>query len=126
MAKAHFQGTFSSGKYEVSVGLSLYIWEEDNFTFVYSPALDVTGYGENEIEAKKSFEITLGEFVSYTHNKNTIFDELERLGWTVNRKKKRVHAPNIEELKSDNETFKDLLKKTNVRSENRDVQLAFA
>lgn len=125
MAKANFQGTFSNGKYEVSVGLSLYIWEEDNFTFVYSPVLDVTGYGENEIEAKKSFEITLSEFVSYTHNKNTIFDELERLGWTVNRKKKRVHAPNIDELRSDNETFKDLLKKSNVRSESREVQLAF-
>jgi hypothetical protein len=126
MAKAHFQGTFNRGKHEISVGLSLYIWEEDDFTFVYSPALDVTGYGDNEVEAKKSFEITLSEFVSYTHNKNTIYEELERLGWTVNRKKKRVHAPDMEELISDNETFKNLLTKDNVRNESRNVQLAFA
>lgn len=126
MAKTHFKGTFSNGKYKVSISLSLYIWEEDETTFVYSPALDVTGYGENEIEAKTSFEITLKEFVSYTQNKNTIFDELERLGWTVNRKKKRIHAPDIEELKSDNTTFKNLLKKANLRSENTNVQLALA
>ena len=126
MAKAQFNGTFKQGNFKINIQLSLYIWEEDQFTFVYSPALDLTGYGESEESAKSSFELTLKEFVSYTHNKNTIFDELERLGWTVNRKKKRIHAPNLEELISDNSGFKHILKKANLRSEKRDVQLALA
>ncbi|MBI2257349.1 MAG: hypothetical protein HYU67_00435 [Flavobacteriia bacterium] len=126
MAKAHFQGTFNRGKYLINIGLSLYLWEEDNITFVYSPALDITGYGMDEKEAKHSFEITLKEFVDYTHNKNTIFDELENLGWTVNRKKKRIHAPDIEELKIDNDTFRNILKRGNVRQENKNIELALA
>lgn len=126
MAKAQFKGTFNRGKYIISIGLSLYIWEEENLTYVYSPALDITGYGYNESEAKESFETTLSEFVTYSHNKKTIFDELENLGWTVNRKKKRVHAPDLEELKSDNNTFRDLLKRSDIRNEQKDVELALA
>jgi hypothetical protein len=125
MAKTNFQATFKSGKKKISVSLNLYIWDEEAVTFVYSPSLDLTGYGYNELEAKSSFEIVLEDFVNYTSNKNTVFDELERLGWTVNRKKKRVNAPNLEELKADNSTFKNLLNHPNVRQENKNVQLAF-
>lgn len=123
MAKARFKGTFNQGEYLISVSLSLYLWDEKGITFVYSPALDITGYGNSEEEAKKSFRVTLDEFVGYTHKKKTIFDELESLGWTVNRKKKRLHAPDLEELRTDNVAFRDLLKKNNVRSENQNVEL---
>src|SRR5690554_2850025 len=126
MAKTQFKGTFNQGQYLITIGLSLYIWEEEGITFVYSPALDITGYGVSEKEAKESFKITMDEFVSYTHNKKTIFDELESLGWTVNRKKKRVNAPDLEELRTDNDTFRSLLKKSNIRSENQNVELALA
>lgn len=126
MAKARFKGTFNQGKYLITISVSLYIWDEDGITFVYSPALDITGYGNTEEEAKKSFRITLDEFVNYTHKKKTIFDELESLGWAVNRKKKRLHAPDLEELRTDNDTFRDLLRKKNLRSENQNVELALA
>lgn len=126
MAKTQFKGTFNQGQYLITIGLSLYIWEEEGITFVYSPALDITGYGVSEEEAKESFKITMGEFVSYTHNKKTIFDELESLGWTVNRKKKRVNAPDLEELRTDNGAFRNLLKKSNIRSENQNVELALS
>lgn len=126
MAKAQFKGTFDQGEYLITISLSLYIWDEDGITFVYAPALDITGYGNSEEEAKNSFRITLDEFVSYTHKKKTIFDELESLGWAVNRKKKRLHAPDLEELRSDNVAFRDLLKKNNVRSENQNVELALS
>lgn len=126
MAKAQFKGTFNQGEYLINVSLSLYVWVEDNITFVYSPALDITGYGINEKEAKNSFQVTLDEFVNYTHTKKTIFDELEKLGWTVNRKKKRVHAPNLEELRADNDIFRNLLKKSNIRSESQNIALSLA
>jgi hypothetical protein len=126
MAKAQFKGIFNQGEFTITISLSLYLWEEQGITFIYSPALDITGYGNSEEEAKKSFQITLDEFVDYTHKKKTIFDELEGLGWTVNRKKKRVHAPDLEELRTDNVTFRDLLKKSNVRSESKNIELALA
>jgi len=36
--------------------------------YVYSPSLDVTGYGSTEIDAKKSFEITLTQFAALRVN----------------------------------------------------------
>lgn len=126
MARAQFKGTFNQGKYLINITLSLYIWKEKGLIFVYSPALDITGYGTSESEAKESFQTTLNEFVSYTHNKKTIFDELEHLGWTVNRKKKRVHAPDFEDLRTDNNAFRNLLKRSNVKSENKNIELALA
>lgn len=64
------------------------MWEEEGIHFVFAPALDLTGYGNSEEEAKRSFEVTLAEFLQYTNNKQTFYDELEHLGWSVNRKKK--------------------------------------
>ena len=124
MAKAHFKASFRGKKYQISIGLSVYLWKDDDIYYAYSPALDITGYGNSESEAKKSFEITLQEFVNYTNNKKTIFDELENLGWTVNRKKKRVHAPELEELLDDNKSFKDIFNREGVKREKRNIELS--
>lgn len=91
------------------MGLTLILWEENDIHFQYSPELDLTGYGKSALEAHSSFEQTLNDFISYTLNKDTLFDELERLGWTTNKKKKRLRAPEEEQLLQDNETYKDLL-----------------
>ena len=91
-----------------------------------APALDLTGYDKTEEEAKKSFSQSLDMALKYMHNKDTLFNELERLGWTVNRKKKRVNAPNLEEMMSDNDQIKEILNKTGVKKESKDVHLAFA
>jgi hypothetical protein len=124
MAQAHFHGSFDGGKYKISIGLSIYMWEEGGVNFVYAPALDITGYGNSEEEAKRSFEITLSEFLKYTNNKQTFYDELEHLGWSVNRRKRRVHAPEFEEMLEDNESLKEVLNKGGVRRERRSVELA--
>lgn len=126
MAEANFHAQFSRGEHTILIGVSLYVWEEEGVHYIYSPSLDVTGYGDNFNEAKKSFEITLDEFVTYTHNKKTIFDELEHLGWTVNRKKKRVHAPNMEELLEDNDSLKDIISKEGVKRINKNIELELA
>jgi len=123
MSKTHFKASYSKGKYKINIGLSLYSWKDDDIYYIYSPALDITGYGKTVEEANKSFKITLDEFVTYTYNKNTIFDVLEQLGWTVNRKKKRVHAPDFEELIEDNQLFKDIITKTNWVREKQNIEL---
>jgi hypothetical protein len=81
MAKTLYKTTFDKQKHKIFIGLSLYTWKEEGIYYIYSPSLDLTGYGNTAKEAKESFEITLKEFVDYTYNKKTIFDELEHLGW---------------------------------------------
>ncbi len=103
---------------------TILFWEEDGIHFAYSPALDLTGYGKSKEEAKRSFEITLDAFAKYTHNKGTIYKEPERLGWTINKKKRRVKAPGYEEMLEDNEKPRELVKQPNVIQESREVALA--
>jgi hypothetical protein len=109
MAKKFVEAKYDDGKHLVKIGLSLVLWKEKDIYFQYSPQLDLTGYGKSANEAESSFEQTLKDFINYTLNKDTLFDELERLGWTTNRSRKRIKAPEEEQLLEDNETYKDLL-----------------
>ncbi|MDH5379836.1 MAG: hypothetical protein OEW75_03230 [Cyclobacteriaceae bacterium] len=119
MGSINFQAKVGNSNVEVTVGLTLYRWDEDGVYYVYSPALDLYGYGNTPVDATNSWEITFEEFIKYTHNKGTIFDELEKLGWTVNRKKKRVRAPEVEEMENNNLDFKNILKKSIVTEDKR-------
>jgi hypothetical protein len=114
MAKSNFSAEYTVQDGKVIVNVTVFIWEEKNVFYVYSPALDMTGYGNSKKEAKKSFEIMFREFVDYTDKKRTLFDELEHLGWMVNRKKKRMHAPDINELLIDNKTFREIHQRADV------------
>lgn len=124
MAKARYSTNYSGSKYRIDVNVDVYIWNEDGVFFTYAPALDLTGYDTTEEKAKKSFSYVLDSTLKYMHNKDTIFNELERLGWTVNRKKKRVNAPNLQELINDNEEFKNLLNKPDYKKERQEVKLS--
>ncbi|MEO8589208.1 MAG: hypothetical protein ABI432_07570 [Flavobacteriales bacterium] len=83
MSKLGFHGHIPGHKGKLEVKLSLLKFKEDGVVFIYSPSLDLTGYGRDGRAAKRSFEITLEEFVSYTTNKGTLDKELKRLDWKV-------------------------------------------
>lgn len=124
MAHSRFSAKFGSGSVNIEVDISVYHWKKDDCFFTYSPALDVVGYGNTESEARESFEHTLKEFINYTFSKKTLFDELENLGWLVNRKKKRLFAPTLDELINENHPFKDIQSYEGLTSESQKVQLA--
>lgn len=117
---------YSDGKKNVELNVSIFLWEEDSVFYVYSPALDITGYGLSKEEARESFETVLQEFIVYTHNKKTIFKELENLGWAVNKKKKRVVSPDFEDMLSENEHFKYLYKSKDLVRDSSSVHLELA
>lgn len=123
MDKKQAKAKYTDGRHYVELSISIFIWEEDSIFYVYAPALDLTGYGKSKEEAKASFETVLYEFVKYTHNKKTIFTELENLGWAVNKKKKRVVAPNLEEMLDENEHFKELYKSKNLVKDLSNINL---
>lgn len=120
------KASINRGDHLVNVNIHILTFEEEGIHYVYSPALDLTGYGNSEPEAMRSFNTMLEEFVHYTENKKTIYKELERLGWTVNPKKKRVHPPLEEQMLEDNETYRDLKSQPNVYSSSTNVGLALA
>ena len=120
------QATLTHGNYVFNISLSILVWEDDGIHYIYSPALDLTGYGTSSVEAQESFEIMLDEFVRYTENKKTIYQELERLGWTVNKKKKRVHPPEKEQMLQDNETYRNLIEMPGVIHRSTNVGLTLA
>lgn len=125
MAKGQrVKASLTKGKHIIDVNLSLLTWCEKGIYYFYSPALDVTGYGKSLKEARVSFEVTLTEFLTYTHNKKTIYEELERLGWTVNKNKRRVHAPDSAQLMEDNKSLKKLYSRPGVKEIQKEVELA--
>ncbi len=126
MDKKRASSKYSDGTKEVEISLSIFLWEEDSIFYVYSPALDLTGYGLSKEEARESFETVLHEFIVYTHNKKTIFTELEKLGWAVNKKKKRVVSPDFEDLLSENEHFRHLYKSRDLVRDSSNVNLQLA
>lgn len=115
-----------NGRIDVKLHLKGWKDNESGFFFLYSPSLDLTGYGETQELAKKSLEITLLEFLEYTKIKNTFFDELENLGWMVNRRKRRVQGPTLEDLLEENETLKELSHKRGVYDVNEQLDLQIA
>ncbi|MGB3342498.1 MAG: hypothetical protein WBA61_01165 [Aequorivita sp.] len=126
MDKKRANAKYSDGKKNVELEVSIFLWEEDAIFYVYAPALDLTGYGLSREEARQSFETVLEEFLVYTHNKKTIFKELENLGWAVNKKKKRVISPDFEDMLAENEHFKHLYKSKDLERDSSNVHLELA
>jgi len=124
MSKKAFRAEYDVDGQHVSIGVPVYLWEEEGIWYALAPALDMTGYGKSEQEAKRSFEVMMEEFVAYTHRKKTIFQVLENLGWTTNKKKKRVAAPQLEDLIKENEDVKAAVERPGVKVWNRKLELA--
>lgn len=93
--------------------LSIIQFKEGKNTILFCPALEITGYGATEIEAKKSFEITLQEFLRYTIKKKTLHKELERLGWTI--KGKKIIQPEFSDLLLKNKDLHSIVDKKEFR-----------
>lgn len=115
---------FSNQKFHV--GLSLVEFNEDDVTIIYSPALDLTGYGYSQDEAKKSFSETLHEFFRYTHNKKTLDTILKDLGWSVKGSKKnpKFSPPKDSDLVVSNALYNDIVNTKNYKVSREDVEFA--
>lgn len=109
MQENYLSGVKKLGKRSIRMNLKVLFFREDSTYFAYLPSLDLTGYGNNEDEAKSSLKIVLDEFLTYTLNKNTLFLELQRLGWKVKNKRKPMTAPKISDLINTNDQLKDIV-----------------
>jgi hypothetical protein len=105
----HFQykGKFSNSKGVLDFEIPLISFIDDNTHIIYCPVLDLSGYGNDETEARKSFDTVLEEFLAYTNNKKTLWTDLKNLGWTIKKSKKKPEAtpPPLSALLDTNEEF---------------------
>lgn len=127
MSTLHFNGQIGFPGYVFQVGLSLIEFNENDVTIVYSPALNISGYGYNSDEAKNSFNIALHEFFQYTNNKKTFDKVLIELGWTIkgSKKKPKMEAPLNSDLISKNPLYNDIINSKNYKVYKEDVEFVF-
>lgn len=127
MAQYIFEKGYQNKLGVVKVKLLLIHFEDENhIQFIYSPHLDLTGYGKNIKEAKNSFEIVFDDFVDYTLKKKTIGKVLKDLGWELKgtaRKPKKVLAPSITTIIKENKYVSDIFDKYPVNTFHKEVGL---
>ncbi|WP_028525592.1 hypothetical protein [Runella limosa] len=119
MAKIGFKGSFENEVASYKVSLFLFHFVENQLHFVYSPHLDITGYGNTLKEAKESFEICFVEFLDYTTKKGTLGSELKKMGWTFKETSKRPKtpvAPSLSSLLKSNKYMSEILDKYPVKT----------
>ncbi len=123
MQKGNLKGEKKFGTKSVKVDLQILFFQEDNIHYAYMPSFDLTGYGNTEHEAKESLTVVLDEFLRYTLNKNTLFIEMQRLGWKVKSKKKPMYAPQMSDLINTNDQLKDIVNSKQYTTLNYQVNL---
>ncbi|MBL7738019.1 MAG: hypothetical protein JNK14_02285 [Chitinophagaceae bacterium] len=107
MKHFQFKGKFSDSKGVWDFQIPLISFIDDNTHIIYCPVLDLSGYGNDETEARKSFDTVLEEFLKYTIAKNTLWKDLKNLGWTIRKSKKSPEAtpPSLSGLLETNQEF---------------------
>jgi predicted RNase H-like HicB family nuclease len=127
MQKGNLEGEKKYGTHSVKVSLQVLCFEEDNIYYAYMPSFDLTGYGNTEEEAQQSLTVVLDEFLRYTLSKNTLFIEMQRLGWKIKSKKKPMYAPQMSDLINTNDQLKDIVNSKQYTTSNYQVNVpAFA
>lgn len=125
MGQYIFKGDYKCNQGDVKVDLLLVHFEdENNINFIYSPHLDLSGYGKDLDEAKKSFEIVFEDFIDYTIKKKTIGAVLTKLGWKLKgsvKKPKKVLAPSIASIIGENKYVSEIFDKYPVKTFHQEV-----
>lgn len=106
MENLTYQAEFDDGT-EVRLALLSYI--EENVHVIYSPSLDLYGYGNDEAEARASFTVALEAYVTYLTEEKTWADDLKRLGWQFDLQSHTVKMPDWIRLLQTNSHLNDVV-----------------
>lgn len=127
MPRYIFEGKYSSNTGIVEVKLLLFHFKDENKVhFIYSPNLDLTGYGSTESAAKESFEIVLSDFIDYTIKKKTLSKVLQDLGWEIKgseKRPKKLLAPGMSDVIKNQQYVSEIFDKYRVKSFHQTVEM---
>ncbi|MHC1776962.1 MAG: hypothetical protein AB9834_16285 [Lentimicrobium sp.] len=120
-----YEGEFQKPVGNIKVKLILFSFEDENQVhFIYSPHLDLTGYGHTMREAKESFSIAFDDFIDYTLKKNTLSKVLTQLGWQLKgtlKRPKKIIAPSITTIIKENKYISDIFDRYPVHTYHQEV-----
>ncbi len=71
----------------VQIELPLMLWREGEFIVAFTPALELSSFGETEEEALENFSEAVELFFQTSNERNVTFDLLESLGWIYEESK---------------------------------------
>lgn len=124
MKKLAAIGDFKHKNKTASVKLGVIEFQEEGVFIFYAPALDVSGYGNTEEEARKSFDFVMDEFMAHLLKKGTLHKELKRLGWNIRSvNQKSIKAPSIEDLAKNNKHVHELLNGGDIRISQQETSI---
>lgn len=130
MRGIHLKGEFSSGHVTQVFNVDTLLFQEDDNYIYYCAALDLSGYGKSETEARESFEEALHQFVDYCTNKKTMVKTLTDLGWIfsdIRKKRKSASAPPLFDLLKRDEYLTEVFNTKQFHKQQHQVELpAFA
>ena len=121
MKNINLLGKYKDESQQIHVKVNTISFIEDSIYFIHCPQLDITGYGNSEEDAKKSFQITLGEFLNYAIQKNTLDKELKRLGWK--KIKKKYIPPYFDEIITSNNNLANLVREKNFHKSDEEIAI---
>lgn len=104
----------------------IFIFQDEGTWFQYSPALDLTGYGETRSKAGDSFNVALAELVKYAKNKGTVKKMLVDMGWTfesLSKKHFKLISPSLHHLLSKDEYLQEIFDTKEFKKINLQLQL---
>ncbi len=126
MAKLVVNASIKNKRGQIETILSLLSFKEKEVFIVYSPALDLSGYGYTEVEANESFKETLKEFFRHTSSKESLVKELRRLGWKITgtmKNQKISSAPDLSDLIQNNDELRKLFTEKEFTKYNKKVRI---
>lgn len=121
--KGRVKGVWESKDHHIEVRLDVITFNEDNNVIMYCPALEITGYGADEQEAKQSFEIAIDQFFLYTTRKKSLAPELKKLGWRIRSKNKPYVPPTMSELLVNNDNFNHVFNNYSFKKMNEAISM---
>jgi hypothetical protein len=100
------KNTVSKNKNSVTVEVQVILFQEGDQWIAYCPALELSSYGDNQKDAKKSFDEAMSIFLKETDRKGTLERYLLKLGWQLQQKPVPVYNQPTISLKENQELLK--------------------
>lgn len=129
---ATYSRQYNVGTLAVTVNLQILRYTDKGIFFIYSPAIELYGYGNSESESIESFEINLEEYIDYGITNGTLHQDLLEHGWKIKKVTQKsslrnirnaVKPPKIDVLKASNPDLMELLNRNDVIQHQRSIMI---
>jgi hypothetical protein len=85
-------------KTKITIKVDVATFKEDDYFVAYCPALELSGYGDTEQSAYKSFKTEVNIFIDETHKRGTLEKYLLKNRWSLQPRNYIPPRPNVDTL----------------------------